>query len=82
MNSMCRLLLKDLDLVRHLSLLKKHAEVLLSRLKGKSLLESETRICCFLNRYDELRWYYSLEGEIVDCNEVSSDKINREHQLC
>lgn len=60
------------DLVRDLSLSKKQAELLASRLKGWNLLEKGTTISSYRRREEEFRRFFSVDGNLVYCTDVDS----------
>lgn len=70
------------DLVRDLNLSKSQSELLASRLKGWNMLEQGTKICSFRNRQQDLEHLFSMEEELVYCNDVDSllDAMGKEHK--
>lgn len=58
-------------LVCDLNLSKQQAEILGSRLKEWSLLRSETKVCYFSNRDEELKGFFSQDDRLVFCNNVN-----------
>jgi hypothetical protein len=60
------------DLVHDLNLLKGQAELLASRLKGWNLLEKGTKINYYCQRQHEFQHLFSLQDDLVYCNDVDS----------
>ena len=60
------------DIVRHLNLSKKQAELLDSRLKGWKLLRQDTKVCFYSGRHEEFKDFFSQEDGVVFCNDVCS----------
>ena len=59
------------DLVRDLNLSKYSAELLVSRLKEKNLLEDGVRITFYGSWYKEFLSFFTKEEELVYCRDVS-----------
>jgi hypothetical protein len=59
------------DLVRDLALTKEAAEILGSRLKEKNLLAKATTFSWYRNREMEFKQFFSKEGPLVFCNNIS-----------
>lgn len=59
------------DLVRDLALTKEAAEILGSRLKEKNLLAKGTTFSWYRNREMEFKQFFSKEGPLVFCNNIS-----------
>ena len=53
------------DIVRDLKLFKTQAELLGSRLKGRNLLQRDTKVCFFRNRQEEFQDFYSEENDLL-----------------
>ena len=60
------------DIVRDLNLSKKQAELLGSRLKGWNLPHQDTKMCYYGGRHEEFEDFFSLEDDVVFCNDVCS----------
>ena len=60
------------DLVRDLHLSKNQAELLGSQLKGWNLLDRGTKVCYFRNRQEDLKNFFSQEGDFEYCNYILS----------
>ena len=60
------------NIVRHLNLSKKQAELLGSRLKGWNLLRQCTKVCFYRGCHEEFKDFFSLEDGAVFCNDVCS----------
>jgi len=60
------------DIVRDLNLLKKQAEILGSRLKGRNLLRRDTKVCFYRGRHEEFKDFFSQEDCVVFCNDDCS----------
>lgn len=69
------------DLVRDLNLSKNQAELLASRLKGWNFLEKETKVCFYRQRQKELQHLFSMQDDLVYCNDVDSllDELGQKH---
>jgi hypothetical protein len=66
---------------RDLNLSKGQAETLASRLKGWNLLEKGTKICYYPQRQHEFQHLFSLQDDLVYCNDVDSalDALGQHH---
>jgi hypothetical protein len=60
--------------------LKKEAELLDSRLKGRNLLHQDTEIYFFRKRQNEFKELFSQENDLVFCNDVCSVIVALGHQ--
>jgi hypothetical protein len=60
------------ELVRDLNLSKGQAELLASRLKRWNLLGKGTKICYYRHRQHEFQHLFSLQDDLVCCNDVDS----------
>jgi len=60
------------DIVRHLNLSKKQAELLGSRLKDSNLLRHDTMVCFYHRRHEELKDLFSTEDGVLFCYDVCS----------
>ena len=58
------------DLVRDFNLSKESSEILASRLGEHSILDSETKITFFRNRDDLLLRFFTMEDNLVYCNNI------------
>jgi hypothetical protein len=61
-----------IEIVRHLNLSKKQAELLGSRLKGWNLLCEDTKVCLYCGCHDEYKNFYFQEDGVVFSNDVCS----------
>jgi hypothetical protein len=60
---------------------KWQAELLASRLKGWNLLEKGTKICYYRQGQHKFQHLFSLQNELVYCNDVDSlfDAVRQHH---
>ena len=58
------------DLVRDLNLSKESSEIWASRLGEHGILDSETKIRFYRNRDDLLIHFFTMENELVYCNNI------------
>lgn len=58
------------DLIRDLSLSKKQAELLASRLRERNLLVPGVRVCLYRERSKELTQYFATEGSLCYCRDI------------
>ena len=62
---------QELNTTRDVSMSKDKAELLASRLKERSLLESDDRICLHRIRNNVLKTFVRVDGPMVFCNDIS-----------